>query len=520
MNPVELKAEILRLTREYSRITHTANRPGDDPLRLESETSALRSVPYAGRVFAEDEVEAAVSATLDFWLTLGPEGAAFEKEFATFLGVKHSLLVNSGSSANLIALTCLTTHKLPDHKRIRPGDEVITCAAGFPTTVAPIIQNGCIPVFIDNDPATGNARADQLEFAFSPGKTKAVMLAHTLGNPFDLGAVLAFCKKHDLWLIEDNCDALGSTYSMPVGMAKELGLEHLLKIAESGTHPIIRIQRNSDLLVAPTGAWGDLSTQSFYPPHHLTMGEGGAVNIIRRASLKSYAESFRDWGRDCWCASGKDNTCNKRFGWQLGELPEGYDHKYIYSHMGYNLKPLDPQAAIGRVQLRRLPAFIEARKENWETLRGSLADMEDIFEFSLPTHATAWLPPSEAAPLDSFSWDSTQCRTDCSWFGFMIRVKPSAPFTVREFAAHLDEKKIGNRMLFGGNLLRQPAFVQLKKDNPNAFRALNLSLPGADEIMHTAIFLGTYPGLTAGQIDYEIRTIREFVRQKCGKPKR
>ena len=573
MTPSEIKAEILRLTREYSRITHTTNRPGDDALRLESESAAamdIPSVPYAGRVFTEEEVEAAVSATLDFWLTLGPEGEAFEKELATFLGVKHSLLVNSGSSANLIALTCLTTHKLPDHKRIRPGDEVITCAAGFPTTVAPIIQNGCIPVFIDNDPATGNARVDQLEEAYSPGKTKAVMLAHTLGNPFDLGAVLAFCKTYDLWLIEDNCDALGCTYTLPLSQAKSLGLDHLIKqaeangesrIANSGKQtgsedvstfhlPLFTFPRIQDgLLTAYTGSFGDLSTQSFYPPHHLTMGEGGAVNIIRRASLKTYAESFRDWGRDCWCPSGKDNTCTKRFGWQLGELPEGYDHKYIYSHMGYNLKPLDPQAAIGRVQLRRLPAFIEARKQNWETLRAGLADMEEFFDFSLPTHATAWEKAKSENrkeetvsafyfPPSAFSWDTTQCRTDCSWFGFMIRVKPSAPFTVRELAAHLDEKKIGNRMLFGGNLLRQPAFVQLKKDNPNAFRvlgegeaksegiianppsashspsAISSALPGADEIMHTAIFLGTYPGLTPAQIDYEIATIRDFVRQK------
>jgi len=524
-----LKMRILASTRTFSHLAHTANRPGDDALRLET-ASSPDPVPYAGRVFTEDEVEAAVSATLDFWLTLGPEGEAFEKELASFLGVRHSLLVNSGSSANLIALTCLTTHKLPDHKRLRPGDEVITCAAGFPTTVAPIIQNGCVPVFIDNDPATGNARVEQLEAAYSPGKTKAVMMAHTLGNPFDLGAVLAFCKKYDLWLIEDNCDALGCTYSMPVEMAKELGLDHLLKIAENGAHPIIRILSHSAFhiphLIAPTGAWGDLSTQSFYPPHHLTMGEGGAVNIIRRPPLKTYAESFRDWGRDCWCPSGKDNTCAKRFGWQLGELPGGYDHKYIYSHMGYNLKPLDPQAAIGRVQLRRLPAFIEARKQNWETLRQGLADLEDIFDFSLPTHATAWHPPGEGGgsgqqstvndQRSTFSWDSSGCQTDCSWFGFMIRVKPSAPFTVRELAAHLDEKKIGNRMLFGGNLLRQPAFVQLRKDNPGAFRvAGDLALEGADAIMQTAIFLGTYPGLTPAQLDYEIATIRGFVADKA-----
>lgn len=528
-SPTEIKAEILRLTREYSRLTHTVNRPGDDSLRLEVENTASPSVPYAGRVFTEDEVEAAVSATLDFWLTLGPEGMAFENELAGFLGVKHSLLVNSGSSANLIAISCLTTHKLPDHKRLRPGDEVITCAAGFPTTVAPILQNGCVPVFIDNDPVTGNARVDQLEAAYSPGKTKAVMMAHTLGNPFDLGAVLAFCKKYDLWLVEDNCDALGCTYSMPVEMAQQLGLDHLLKIAETGNHPIIRIESTSPgtrCLTAPTGAWGDLSTQSFYPPHHLTMGEGGAVNIIRRPPLKTYAESFRDWGRDCWCPSGKDNTCNKRFGWQLGELPEGYDHKYIYSHMGYNLKPLDPQAAIGRVQLKRLPSFIQARKQNWETLRQGLADLEEFFDFSLPTHATSWTP-STSGP-SAFSWDATRCRTDCSWFGFMIRVKSSAPFTVRELATHLDGKKIGNRMLFGGNLLRQPAFVQLRKDNPQALRVVgasagkagsehqkaeNSSLPGADGIMHTAIFLGTYPGLSRAQLEYEIGVIRDFARK-------
>lgn len=560
------KATIAHSTRAFSRLAHTANRPGDDPLRLQAEKvkgeergtrneepgTSSPSVPYAGRVFTEDEVEAAVSATLDFWLTLGPEGAAFEKELADFLGVKHSLLVNSGSSANLIALSCLTTHKLPEPKRIRPGDEVITCAAGFPTTVAPIIQNGCVPVFIDNDPATGNARVEELEAAYSPGRTKAVMLAHTLGNPFDLAGVLAFCKKYDLWLIEDNCDALGCTYSMPVDMARTLGIDHLLKIAESGTHPVIKIISHPTFriphLVAPTGAWGDISTQSFYPPHHLTMGEGGAVNIIRRASLKTYAESFRDWGRDCWCPSGKDNTCNKRFGWQLGELPEGYDHKYIYSHIGYNLKPLDPQAAIGRVQLKRLPSFIEARKQNWEVLRRGLADLGEFFDFSLPTHATNWekakceMRNEEAVsaihlPHSFFSWDSTGCRTGCSWFGFMLRVKPTAPFTVREFASHLDEKKIGNRMLFGGNLLRQPAFVQLRKDNPDAFRTVgeekadmekegtasafrpplsgfSPSLPGADEIMNTAIFLGTYPGLTTAQLDYEIATIRRFVLEK------
>jgi len=530
MQALELKQEILRLTREYSRLAHTANRPGDDALRPAFMASE-GAVPYAGRVFTEDEVEAAVSATLDFWLTLGPEGEAFEKELAQLLGVKHSLLVNSGSSANLVALSALTTHKLPEHKRIRPGDEVITVAAGFPTTVAPILQNGAVAVFIDTNPETGNAWVESLEAAYRPGKTKAVMMAHALGNPFDLAAVLEFCHKHDLWLIEDNCDALGCTYSMPVEKAKALGLDHLLKIAEKGTHAMIRFENDGRTLTAPTGTWGDISTQSFYPPHHLTMGEGGAVNIIRRAPLRTYAESFRDWGRDCWCPSGKDNTCGKRFGWNLGELPEGYDHKYIYSHLGYNLKPLDLQAAIGRQQLKRLPAFIEARKHNWETLRRGLADLEEFFDFSLPTHATSWQRPHGQSaeidrPLSSFSWDTSGCRTECSWFGFMLRVRPGSPFTHSQLGRHLDEKRIGNRMLFGGNLLRQPVFVQLRKDNPRAIRvvgrggktveelgseAIARAVPGADEIMNTALFLGTYPGLCSGQLDYEIETIRRFV---------
>jgi CDP-6-deoxy-D-xylo-4-hexulose-3-dehydrase len=534
----QLKEEILRLTREYSIRAHAAQRPGADTSRapfIPGETI----VPYAGRVFTEDEVEAAVGSTLDFWLTLGPEGEAFEKELAAFLGVKHSLLVNSGSSANLVALSALTTHKLPAHQRIMPGDEVITVAAGFPTTVAPILQNGAIPVFVDNDPFTGNIRADQLEPAFRQGKTKAVMIAHALGNPFDIASVLEFCRKYELWLIEDNCDALGCTYSMPIERAKKLGLDHLIKIAEAGTHPLIRIETDpygpsnldSRLLTAPTGTWGDISTQSFYPPHHLTMGEGGAVNIVSRPPLKTYAESFRDWGRDCWCASGKDDTCGKRFGWNLGELPPGYDHKYTYSHLGYNLKPLDPQAAIGRKQLLKLPAFVEARSRNWEYLRSGLADLEDVFDFSLPTHGTAWNKPSTSQPFNSstFQWDVTGCRTNCSWFGFMLRVKTSAPFTHTDLARHLDEKKIGNRMFFGGNLLRQPVFVQLRKDRPEAFRVvghdsstsqplnsstISVLFPGADAIMNQALFLGTYPGLTKEMMDYEIETIREFVRKR------
>ena len=575
-SPQELKAEILRLTRAYSALTHRANRPGEEA----SPGTWLpgQAIPYAGRVFTEDEVEAAVGATLDFWLTLGPEGEAFERELAALLGVKYSLLVNSGSSANLIAIATLTTHKLPAHKRIQPGDEVITVAAGFPTTVAPIIQVGAIPVFIDNDPITGNVCAEQFEAAYVAGKTKAVMLAHALGNPFDVVAVLDFCRRHDLWLIEDNCDALGCTYSLPVASAKALGLDYLLKLAEanagagaagdaqgssssgvdlSASTPVSSSQKvpfvQSGILTAYTGTFGDISTQSFYPPHHLTMGEGGAVNIISRPPLKAYAESFRDWGRDCWCASGKDDTCGKRFQWQLGELPKGYDHKYIYSHLGYNLKPLDPQAAIGRQQLKKLPAFIVARKSNWETLRAGLADLEDVFEFTLPTHATRWIPlverrsavedkrlslssDADASAFDlNFDWDSSGCRTDTSWFGFMLRVKPTAPFSHTDLGRHLDQHKIGNRMFFGGNLLRQPVFVQLRKDRPEAIRVVSADgralastqrelelkasingaaaspLPGADAIMNQALFLGTYPGLTAEMLAYEVQVIRDFV---------
>jgi CDP-6-deoxy-D-xylo-4-hexulose-3-dehydrase len=522
--PAELKKEILRLTREYSSLMHQANRPGNDPHHAPFIPG--QTIPYAGRVFTEDEVEAAVGSTLDFWLTLGPEGEAFEKELAEFMGVKHCLLVNSGSSANLVAISALTTHKLPAHKRIRPGDEVITVAAGFPTTVTPIIQCGAVPVFLDANTSTGNCDCSLLDAAYSPGKTKAVMMAHALGNPFELMTVLEFCQKHDLWLIEDNCDALGCTYTLPLDKARSLGLDHLIKIAEKSKHPIIRIHNtggetvcdpqssihNSLFLTAPTGSFGDISTQSFYPPHHLTMGEGGAVNIIRKAPLKAYAESFRDWGRDCWCASGKDDTCNKRFKWQLGELPDGYDHKYIYSHLGFNLKPLDPQAAIGRVQLKRLPAFIEARKVNWELLRRGLIGLEAYIDFALPTHATAWTPPADPSypPASDFSWDDSGCRTDCSWFGFKITIHEDAPFTRTELAAHLDQNKIGNRMLFGGNLVRQPAFVQLRRDNPFALR-VPVELSGADHIMKQTMFIGTYPGLTTEQIDYMVKTIRDFV---------
>jgi len=494
-SPAELRAEILRLTREYSRQVHASFRPAADPERAPWQEGT--TIPYAGRVFTEDEVEAAVSSTLDFWLTLGSEGEAFQKELAAFMGVRHSLLVNSGSSANLIAISALTSPKLPDARRIKPGDEVITVAAGFPTTVAPIVQVGAVPVFIDANPITGNARCEQLEAAFSPGKTKAVMMAHALGNPFDLATTLAFCRRHNLWLLEDNCDALGCSYSMPRSLAESLGFSENSPGLDEGPERVIRW----------TGTWGDISTQSFYPPHHLTMGEGGAVNIVSDAKLKIIAESFRDWGRDCWCPSGVDNTCNKRFGWQLGELPEGYDHKYTYSHLGFNLKPLDPQAAIGRVQLRRLPEFIEARKQNWEILRRGLAAHEDVLEFALPTHSTGW------DPLAGFSWDGTGCRSECSWFGFKLAVKPGAPFSRTDLARELDAHGIGNRMLFGGNLVRQPAFVQLRQERPESIRLVG-NLADSDLIMNSTLFLGTYPGLTEPMLQAEIGVIQGFVRAR------
>ena len=477
-----LRHLILWATRNYSKLNHQGQLPGwNASLPFEP---GVTTVPYAGRVFESDEVEAAVASTLDFWLTLGKEGEAFENEFEAFIGVKRSLITNSGSSANLLAISALTSIKIPAAKRLRTGDEVITSAAGFPTTVAPILQNGLVPVFVDNNPFTGNIEVKGLEEAYSPGKTKAVMVAHALGNPFDLGEVLSFCRKYDLWLIEDNCDALGCRYHLP------------------DFHPL---RAEGFPASSYTGTWGDLSTQSFYPPHHLTMGEGGAVNIIRDMRLKVIVESFRDWGRDCWCASGKDNTCNKRFDWKLGELPEGYDHKYIYKHLGYNLKPLDPQAAIGREQLKRMPRFIEARKENWEKLRRGFQGLEQFFDFSLPTHATRW---SEKG----FEWDDSGCKADCSWFGFMMLVKPEAPFKRRDFAKYLDEKKIGNRMLFGGNLVRQPVFVDLRKENPEAFRVIG-DLKGADRLMNEAIFIGVYPGLSDQMIDYMVDSIRKYVKQ-------
>ncbi len=454
-----LRAEILERTRELTRLSQqrSAFAPGVDV------------VPYAGRVYDEEEVAAGVDSMLDFWLTLGREGAAFERELAKFLGVRSTVLTNSGSSANLLAIAALTSPQLHD-RRLRAGDEIITVAAGFPTTVAPMMQHGAVPVFVDVDPVTMGPRLEQIEEAYVEGRTKAVMIAHALGNPFDLQAITEFCRARNLWLVEDNCDSLGSLYD--------------------GRH---------------TGTFGDLSTQSFYPPHHLTLGEGGAVNVVRQPLLRTLVESFRDWGRDCWCSSGCDNTCGKRFAWQLGELPEGYDHKYAYTHLGYNLKPLEPQAAIGRAQLKKLPHFIEARRENWQVLRTLLADLEDVVEFSLPTHATGW-------STTGFSWTPGKPVTSPSWFGFMLTLRANAGITRNALAKALDARLIGCRMLFGGNLVRQPAFVQAKKDSDGrAFRVIG-DLAGADRVMNDALFVGTYPGLTTEHLHYIADSIRAVLR--------
>ncbi|WP_254938377.1 lipopolysaccharide biosynthesis protein RfbH [Cyanobium sp. Morenito 9A2] len=489
------RALALASTRQYSRLRHAQYLPASDPQR--KPWQAGDTIPYAGRVFGEEEVEAAVASSLDFWLTLGAEGDAFERELAAYLGVRSSLLVNSGSSANLIALSTLTSPLIEPERRLRPGDEVITCAAGFPTTVAPILQNGCVAVFVDADPITANLRVEQLEAAHRPGKTKAVMLAHGLGNPFNIAAVLGFCRRHGLWLIEDNCDALGSTYSMPRPLAESLG--------HSENSP--GLDEGPDRVVRYTGTWGDLSTQSFYPPHHITMGEGGAVNVVSgNGRLRRIVESLRDWGRDCWCPSGRDDSCGKRYGWQLGELPPGYDHKYIYSHLGYNLKPLDLQAAIGRVQLRRLPGFVEARKRNWLLLRRELEPLAHLFGFGLPTHATGLDPES-----GDVQWDESGCRSDCSWFGFLLLVRPEAPFTNSELGRHLAAGGIGSRMLFGGNLLRQPAFVQLRQDRPEALRVVAEEMEGADGLMERALFLGTYPGLEPSMLERQLALIRNLI---------
>lgn len=401
-------------------------------------------VPVTGKVFGHEELKAAVAASLDFWLTSGPYTEQFESRFARVVGMRHAFMVNSGSSANLLALSALTSPKLGD-RALHPGDEVITVAAGFPTTVTPILQNGLIPVYVDVDLATYVANEEALEAAVS-SKTRAIMMAHTLGNPFNLDLVRRLADKHNLWVIEDSCDALGGTY------------------------------RGQNL-----GTFGDLSTFSFYPAHHITTGEGGAV-LIKKVAHKTIVESFRDWGRDCWCPPGCDNTCLKRYEWTLGELPEGYDHKYTYSHLGYNLKSGDIQAAIGLAQLDRLDTFIELRRRNWNYLKSGLKDLE---EFLL-------LP--EATP-----------DSDPSWFGFAVTVKPHGPKTRNQIVQALNEHKIATRLLFGGNLLRQPAFI-------GTSRRVVGDLTNTDIVMNDTFWIGVWPGLEIPMLDYMIETLTKVIK--------
>jgi CDP-6-deoxy-D-xylo-4-hexulose-3-dehydrase len=431
-----LRDQILGLVRRY----HAANWP------TQPFVPGVTHIPVSGRVFDAEEVVSLVDASLDFWLTTGRFAEEFERNFAAFMGVKHVALVNSGSSANLLALAVLTAPEL-GKRRLRPGDEVITVAAGFPTTVNPIVQNGLVPVFVDVEVPTYNVAANDLEKALS-GRTRAIILAHTLGNPFDVQAVTAFAQAHDLWLIEDCCDAVGSRY-----------------------------QGKS------VGTFGDLATVSFYPAHHITMGEGGAV-LTSSPELHELVLSYRDWGRACWCAPGKDNTCGKRFGWTLGDLPPGYDHKYTYSHIGYNLKLTDMQAAVGVAQLRKLPEFIAARRRNFAHLRNALERLSE----------TLILP--EATP-----------GTDPSWFGFPLSVRPEAPFSRNALVQHLDKSKIGVRLLFGGNLARQPAYA----GTPH--RSIG-GLPMSDFVMNQTFWIGVYPGLTSQMLDYMSDTLARFVKRE------
>jgi len=427
----ELRAQIRALTAEYFTEAFLPREfiAGESP------------VPVSGKVFDEVEMQHLVDSSLDFWLTTGRFADQFQKEFSKFMGVRNTILVNSGSSANLVALSCLTSPQLGD-KALKSGDEVITVAAGFPTTVNPIIQNNLIPVFIDVQIPTYNVDVNYLEAALSP-RTRAVLIAHTLGNPFDLDTVTEFARKHDLWLIEDCCDAVGATYNGRM-----------------------------------VGTFGALATTSFYPAHHLTMGEGGAV-LTDKPKLKTLAESFRDWGRDCWCEPGKDNTCGKRFEHQLGELPYGYDHKYTYSHIGYNLKATDMQAAVGLAQLQKVAGFIETRRANFAYLHENLQDLQ----------AALILP--QATP-----------NSEPSWFGFPIAVRADAPYTRNQLIQFLDSRKIATRLLFGGNLVRQPAYR-------NSQYRIASPLDNTDFVMNQVFWLGVYPGLTRPMLDYVIETLHD-----------
>jgi len=443
----ELRSNAIKAAIEYYEFRHKERKPfvpGD-------------RIHYAGRLFDEKEIAALIDSSLDFWLTAGRYADSFEKRLADYLNIRFSSLVNSGSSANLCAFMALTS-PLHGERRIERGDEVITVAAAFPTTVAPIIQYGAIPVFVDVELPTYNIDCSTLEGALS-SRTKAIMLAHTLGNPFDLKTVKDFCDQHNLWLIEDNCDALGSRYYF-----------------------------NGEWRF--TGTIGHLGTSSFYPPHHMTMGEGGAV-YTNDVTIKRQVESFRDWGRDCWCKAGNDDSCGKRFTQQFGDLPLGYDHKYVYSNFGYNLKLTDMQAAIGCAQLDKLPGFTDARKENWRALRDGLANLEEWF--ILP--------------------EATE-NSDPSWFGFLLTVRETACFTRDQILNFLESNNIQTRTLFAGNLVRQPCFDEMRTTG-EGYRIAG-SLAVTDMIMNNTFWIGVYPGLTPEMIDYMIDMISAFVAGKRG----
>ena len=410
-------------------------------------------ISYASRVYDEKEMQSLTDAMLDFWLTTGKFSEEFEKEFAKWIGVKYACLVNSGSSANLIAFMSLTAPELGE-RQIKRGDEVITVAAGFPTTVTPMIQYGAVPVFLDVTVPQYNIDVIQLEAALSP-KTKAVMIAHTLGNPFDLKTVKAFCDRHNLWLVEDNCDALGTKYTI-------------------------------DGETRYTGTWGDIGTSSFYPPHHMTMGEGGCV-YTNNSQLNRLILSFRDWGRDCICPSGQDNFCGHRYDGQYGQLPQGYDHKYVYSHFGYNLKATDLQAAIGVEQLKKFPEFIEKRRHNWARLHDILANSDAADKLILPA------PAKNSEP---------------SWFGFLISVKPESRVKRNDVTKYIEEHNIQTRLLFSGNLIKHPCFDQIRETD--AYRVSG-SLENTEYIMNHSFWVGVYPGMTDRMIDYMAQIICEAV---------
>ena len=428
-----IRDQIAKLVNEYAALA----------LAPEPFFAGVTAVPPSGKLLGAQELKNMVEASLDGWLTTGRFNTEFEKKLAAFIGVKHLITVNSGSSANLVAFNTLTSPKLGD-RAIRPGDEVIGVAAGFPTTVNPIIQFGAVPVFVDVDRLSHNIDASKIEAAIGP-KTKAIMLAHSLGNPFNLDVVTALCKKHKLWLVEDCCDALGTTYRGQM-----------------------------------VGTFGDIATLSFYPAHHITMGEGGAV-FTNHDELKTIAESFRDWGRDCYCAPGKDNTCGKRFCWKLGELPEGYDHKYTYSHLGYNLKITDMQAACGLAQLDKAPQFIQARKDNFSFLKKRLKNCEEFV--NLP--------------------EATE-HSDPSWFGFPITLKGNCPVTRLDLLTYLDQNKIGTRLLFAGNLTRQPYMI-------GAHYRISGDLTNTDDVMNNTFWIGLQPALTREMLEYSALKIESYL---------